>query len=205
MLTKKYVRVAQLLLLILTPILLLGLMLAYVQAVGTTPFLIKDINQSGDSAPAFLTNVNGGLFFFANDGVHGWELWKSDGTLVGTMLVSDINPTGDSVFPPIAFPVNIGNILYFTANDGTRGYELWKSDGTITGTKIVSDINPGINGSNTGQFVNLNDTLYFGAFNTTYGAELWKSDGTVTGTMLITDINPGSDSALFSGSGLSRC
>ena len=40
--------------------------------------------------PAVSTNVNGTLFFAANDGTHGRELWKSDGTAAGTVLVKDI-------------------------------------------------------------------------------------------------------------------
>ena len=36
--------------------------------------------------------MNGTLFFAANDGMHGVELWKSDGTAAGTVLVKDINP-----------------------------------------------------------------------------------------------------------------
>ena len=44
-----------------------------------------------------LTNVNGTLFFAADDGTHGNELWKSDGTAAGTVLVKDIN-TGSAQF-----------------------------------------------------------------------------------------------------------
>src|SRR6266576_2726596 len=44
------------------------------------------------SNPTSLTNVNGTLYFIADDGVHGRELWKSDGTPQGTTLVRDINP-----------------------------------------------------------------------------------------------------------------
>jgi ELWxxDGT repeat protein len=56
---------------------------------GTT--LVKDIRSgSGGSNPISLTNVNGTLFFQANDGVNGVELWQSDGTSAGTTLVKDI-------------------------------------------------------------------------------------------------------------------
>ena len=42
--------------------------------------------------PVRLTNVNGTLFFAADDGTNGKELWKSDGTAAGTVMVKDINP-----------------------------------------------------------------------------------------------------------------
>ena len=72
-----------------------------------------------------MTNLNGTLFFAA-DNLQGTELWRSDGTLAGTTLVKDINPTGDSVPESL---VAFGGALLFSANDGTNGAELWKSDG----------------------------------------------------------------------------
>ena len=56
---------------------------------------VKDIKTAGDSSPGRLTNVNSTLYFTADDGSSGVELWKSDGTDPGTMRVKDINTAGD--------------------------------------------------------------------------------------------------------------
>ena len=60
--------------------------------------MVKDIipGPTASSYPSDLTNVNGALFFAAYTGVDGWELWKSDGTAAGTVLVKDINPGSNS-------------------------------------------------------------------------------------------------------------
>lgn len=77
----------------------------------------------------------------ADDGGAGAELWKSDGTQAGTVLVKDIRP-GPGGSNPEGL-VNVNGVLFFRANDGVNGYELWKSDGTKTGTVLVRDIRPG--------------------------------------------------------------
>jgi ELWxxDGT repeat protein len=160
--------------------------------------LVKDINPGvGSSLPggAFnkFFNVNGTLYFEANDGVNGAELWKSDGTSEGTVLVKDINPGADSSNP--AYLSAINDTLYFSSTDGVNGAELWKSDGTPEGTVLVKDINPGANSSNPQDLVNFEGMLYFGAYDPVYGTELWKSDGTNLGTVLVEDINPGIESS----------
>src|SRR5262249_56515306 len=106
------------------------------------------INRGGAGAyPQNHTVVNGTLFFTANDGVNGTELWKSDGTAAGTVLVKDIRPGNSPYgFPLSSSPRNltaVGDELFFSANDGISGLELWKSDGTATGTVLVKDIRPG--------------------------------------------------------------
>ncbi len=85
-----------------------------------------------------MTNVNGTLYFRAGDGSTGFELWKSDGTNSGTVLVKDIFPGGGSADP--RYLTNINGTLYFRANEGINGAELWKSDGTSAGTVLVKDI-----------------------------------------------------------------
>ena len=106
------------------------------------------------------------------------ELWKSDGTAAGTMMVKDINPNGPS--DPDGF-TTVGDYVYFIADDGT-GDALWKTDGTASGTVKVSTARwPG---------VSVNDTHYYVANDGTHGSELWKTDGTTAGTMMVKDINP---------------
>ncbi|MCX8042654.1 MAG: hypothetical protein N3B18_00845, partial [Desulfobacterota bacterium] len=71
-----------------------------------------------------MTDINGIFFFIAHDYTHDDELWKSDGTPEGTVLVKDIYPGSNWSIPD--FLIGIDGILYFTANDGFHGKELWK-------------------------------------------------------------------------------
>src|SRR5258706_15208409 len=120
--------------------------------------LVKDINQTGaESRPTQLARVGDRVFFAANDGVHGIELWVSDGTSGGTYLVKDINPgTGDSSPRSIA---DINGIAYFLADDGVHGLELWKSDGTESGTVLIKDLDPSFS-SDPREFTSLNGEVY---------------------------------------------
>src|SRR5207249_10641696 len=104
---------------------------------------------------------------------HGDELWKSDGTEAGTVLVKDINPGPRGSEPSNLVDVN--GTLFFTT-DSTGG--LWKSDGTDTGTVPVNK------GASAYELVNVNGTLFFFS-DGAQGPELWKSDGTEAGTVLV--------------------
>jgi ELWxxDGT repeat protein len=141
-----------------------------------------------------LRNVNGTLFFAADDHVHGRELWKSDGTEAGTVLVKDIYPGG--TYSKITDPVAVNGILYFFADDGTHGNELWRSNGTDGGTFMVKDIrtgDPGVDSEFTVDIRHLtvvNNTLYFAGLDASSNWALWKSDGTEAGTVLVKNTEP---------------
>src|SRR5262249_5059384 len=131
------------------------------------------------------------------DGVSGAELWESDGTEAGTVLVKDIRNGVAGSFNESApgFLTDVNGTLFFSADDGLRGIELWKSDGTEAGTVWVKDINPGEAQSYPWHLTNVNGTLFFAARDGTSGEELWKSNGTGAGTVRVKDIFIGAASA----------
>ena len=133
-------------------------------------------------------NVN--LYLVINNGKHGLELWKSDGTAAGTVLVKDIMPGAEAPYHELHM-TNVDGTLFFTAFDAAHGVELWKSDGTAAGTMIVRDINPGTDSSNPYGLTSAGGWLFFGAYDPAHGVELWKSDGTTAGTKLAGGSLPG--------------
>ncbi len=169
--------------------------------------LVKDIYTGtvtdgvapNSSNPLGLTDVNGTLFFVADDGEHGYELWTSDGTEDGTVLVADINPDGSAFDGDGVSLLAVDGTLFFVATDGEHGYELWTSDGTESGTTMVQDIYSGSDSAfSVGdvQLIEMDGILYFAADNGENGDELWRSDGTSSGTYLLKDINEGSEGDL---------
>jgi ELWxxDGT repeat protein len=139
-----------------------------------------------------LTRAGRTLFLTANDGEHGQELWRSDGTASGTRLVRDIfqgdRPAG--YFGPYHL-TNIGGTLFFGADDAVHGEGLWRSDGTGAGTKFLKGLRlrwPGVSIGGTGYFTAREAVPYR---ERAYGYELWATDGTRAGTKLVRDVYPG--------------
>jgi ELWxxDGT repeat protein len=147
------------------------------------------------------------LFFAANDGSSGWELWKSDGTT--TSLVADINPGSASSYPtPLTA---VGGSLFFATSTSSfysnSGFELWKTDGTTTNKigKIPSSSSAslvyiqGVTAVGGSVFLSLFNWLGGPGI----GAEIWKTDGSNTNRVvgLPSGLSPGTmalgDIALF--------
>ncbi len=184
----------------------IGAALYKVNTQTTTWSLVKDINTVDNDFIYFGGGSaqfdNGDIFFFANDGVTGFEPWITDGTNAGTRLVKDINPTTNSILgtSPLKYFAKLNNVLYFGAGRDTDGAELWKSDGTAAGTVLVKDIETDNSfgtyqlGSNPAFFTVYNNKVYFSANTLTYGRELWVTDGTTAGTQMVVDFTTGNAS-----------
>jgi ELWxxDGT repeat protein len=133
--------------------------------------------------------LDGWLYTMADDGVHGHELWRTNGD--ATTLVADIN-TG-SGGADSSYPYNfaaLGGWLYFIADDGVHGWELWRTNGTDT--SLVKDINETAGaGSDLSELTTVGGYVFFGANDGMHGAELWRTDGTTTVQVL--DINAAGD------------
>jgi ELWxxDGT repeat protein len=151
---------------------------------SSTPAMVGDIVPgSGSSDPQNLVAIGSTIYFTASDSTHGTELWKSDGTAAGTIMLKDIKSGGGGSYARNL--TNVNGTLYFGADDGVHGWELWKSDGTAAGTAMVADINPGAGSSYAEWPTDVNGTLFFSA-----NGALWKSDGTAGGTMMVKAIDP---------------
>jgi ELWxxDGT repeat protein len=136
------------------------------------------------------------LYFSATVVGSGNELWKTNGTSSGTVMVRDISEGPQSSYPSLM--IDVAGTLYFIADDGINGSEFWKSDGTSSGTSIAFELAPGAEptfgdypyyedyGYHNFAEATANGKLYFG-----YRNELYESNGTMEGTKSLGKINAG--------------
>jgi ELWxxDGT repeat protein len=144
----------------------------------------------GSLAGSVWAASRGRLYFAADDGVHGFELWTSDGTAAGTFQVADIRPGADGSTPTSLAVFQ--NKIFFNANGGS-GFGLWGSDGTARGTRLVKG---GASGPLSPRHLQpVGKVLVFQAFSSRSGLEIWRSDGAARGTVQLLDIEPGPASA----------
>ncbi len=187
------------------------------QSNGTTNGIQKltDLLLTESSSIIEMVNYNNVLFLgmggFTANSQSG--LWKSDGTELGTLFLSNISADHFTIS---------NSILFFRGFDGSD-YGLWKTDGTSNGTvvllndvdpKYLTDVNGLLyfnggghlwisDGSPAGttivknsidpeEITYVNGTIFFTADDGINGRELWKSDGTESGTVIVHDFLVGS-------------
>src|SRR5205814_752762 len=128
------------------------------------------------------------LYFAADDGKHGQELWRTDGTDAGTAMVTDLNPG------PATYPTNpygdpglagaritglraVGDRLYFSADDGKAGPKMVRAVGEPGDPFGPVPVGPA------------GGKLLFHADDVVSGRQPWATDGTAAGTGLVAKIN----------------
>src|SRR5205823_3728987 len=125
----------------------------------------------------------------ATDGQSGVQLWNTDGTEPGTVIVRDQAHKVLQVLPNFAmWPV--GKRVIFTASTMPYGNFLWTSDGSEAGTQLlVGTVSSPIVASAREK------DAYFFATSAAGVRQLWITDGTPSGTHSVFDVDASGQSS----------
>jgi trimeric autotransporter adhesin len=149
---------------------------------GTTDGTFAIPNTGILSATKFGTQL-----YFSGTRENETELYTSDGTIAGTKLVKNINP---SEGPPSIHDLCVLNdVTLFAALDPDHGVELWKTDGTPGGTSVLVDIVPGANSGYYSELQHVGDRAFFLGSTGNSNIEVFVTDGTAEGTQAITNLS----------------
>ena len=120
---------------------------------------------------------SGDILFFAVSTLDSSQVWSSDGTEAGTVLVKEFGGgTGELHL------TEVDGIVYFASGNGRGGRELWKTDVGRSDAVLVKAFDTRI-----GVLRNGGGTLLFRVWGSDPSGEsrAWKSDGTEAGTVLV--------------------
>lgn len=155
-------------------------------------YLVRDINPSTTGVNDGIRGYNGlseynfavqgeVLYFMANDGSNGTELWRSDGTESGTYIISDLTNGNHSISHYLT-PHN-GDLLFINI-DSANVRNLYVMNGNDMSVTLLKQIEASY-------LTQFNDKVYFKGYQSATGNELWITDGTPSGTNMVSDIFPG--------------
>ena len=151
---------------------------------GTVPLQLWPTSANPGAVPLswWLATDHQRSWLSHDDGMHGRELWVTDGTVAGTALVQDLTPGPADSY--IQSAVLQGDRLLFCRYT-SLGSELWISDGSAVGTSLVQSP------FQASEMCRIGDVALLAAYaNGSGNAQLWRSDGTGPGTTLVaTNLN----------------
>lgn len=161
----------------------------------TAAKLVHDIypgkNGSDRQDNITMAVVNNVLYFGADNGTDGYELYSWNG--VDTpKLEYDFNPGAASGVSPSDIIVLQGKI-YLAATNGIEGRELWEYDPAQKSARRLTDLNPGAGPSHPDRFAVHDGKLYFLAFAPLTYTQLYVYDPKTDDTKLVSDIYPDVD------------
>ncbi len=166
-------------------------------AAGAQPAsLVRDIDpRPPDPAVSIATPIDTfplaagpELYFTAATEASGSELWRTDGTPLGTRQIADLCP-GPCGSSPQLFNAR-GNVALFATRSSEPGalpwHQVWRTDGTRAGTYTLTPagldfVYPPLYWDDEAAYFALCDRAFGGARH----CALWRSDGTLPGTWRI--------------------
>jgi trimeric autotransporter adhesin len=163
--------------------------------IGTSPpVLIKEfMNGSQDDDAIYMEKTaNGTIYMSIEDETNGHEIWKSDGTTVGAVLVKNIENNNLGSFPKDLVAIN--NQVIFFAKTQIDGYEPWITDGTNAGTVQIKNIQQGVLNTVPRRFIVNGNYVHFSADNSLAAANAQYFNGTYIQT---SGINQSTEKVLF--------
>lgn len=136
-------------------------------------FQINNVNNIGN----YIFENNGYVYFFGHSSGYGREIWKTDGTQIGTSIVMDINPGSNSgIVTGYEKMYRFNNKIFFLATDTNYNLALWSTDGTSTNSFYSFGSNYYLASFFDFDYENYSE-LFF-----SFNGNLWKTDGTLAGT-----------------------
>lgn len=159
------------------------------------PQLLKNINTTTPAGlkPESFCTLGGTTYFVGETPEHGYELWKTNGTAAGTVMVKDIRP-GPHSSRPQGLTASDSRV-FFNADDGTHGRELWVTDGTEAGTRLVGDLSPGPASSHPSSLRAYEGGVVYVADVGLLGTNLCRSTGNANGTTILKGLHAGGGTA----------
>jgi len=137
--------------------------------------VIKQIGGSSEQfwlyQPRFANN--GIVYFVANDGFFGNQVWRSDGTADGTFALTS---TSGGLFSDQTDFIAVGGRVIFQGGNVGQGYALMVTDGSVVGTQVLTSA---AHANSPGVILN-GRALFLGSNGS--GSALIVSDGTPGGT-----------------------